>query len=76
MTGGRLKRVSQYLENPFLSHLWRRSRRYKYYKLINHHINSTKLATLTATKPTGRFGIADINDKNEGYEISRKTRGK
>ena len=68
MTGGRLKRVKQYLdEDSFcftygdgLSDLNIRS-------LIESHKKSKKLATVTAVQPKGRYGSLSL-DKNENVE--------
>ena len=64
MTGGRLKRVSHYLDDQ--------SSCFTYgdgltdldiQKLISFHLNHDRLATVTAVKPPGRYGAMSIDDE-------------
>ena len=75
-TGGRLKRVRQYLENEDafcftygdgLSNLDIR-------ELIHFHRQEGTLATLTAIQPLGRFGALDM-DKNKVTAFEEKPKG-
>jgi glucose-1-phosphate cytidylyltransferase len=62
MTGGRLKRVSQYLENEDFCFTYGDGvSDIDITKLIAFHHAHKKLATVTAVQPPGRFGALDIN---------------
>ena len=77
MTGGRLKRVQEYVKNEknFCLTYGDGVGDIDITNLIKAHINSNKIVTLTATKPTGRFGIVDINDRNEVMKFQEKPEG-
>ena len=65
MTGGRIKRIKKFTENePFLLTYGDGVSNVDIRKLVDFHKNKNKLATLTAVKPPGRFGVIQI-DKNE-----------
>ncbi|MDD2462587.1 MAG: glucose-1-phosphate cytidylyltransferase [Desulfobulbus sp.] len=66
MTGGRLKRVVQYLEHEenFCFTYGDGVGDIDISALINFHRNSGKLATLTATQPPGRFGALTLKQEN------------
>lgn len=63
-TGGRLKRVSKYLENdkPFCFTYGDGVGDVNIAELIKFHQSHGKLATLTATRPPGRYGALKISD--------------
>ncbi|SUB83284.1 Glucose-1-phosphate cytidylyltransferase [Pragia fontium] len=65
MTGGRLKRVSEYLKNEdaFCFTYGDGVGDMDISQSIEFHRNHGKLATLTATYPPGRFGALDIKNK-------------
>lgn len=63
MTGGRLKRVKNYLDNEDFCFTYGDGvADIDVQKLIDFHKNHGKLATLTATYPPGRFGSLMIKD--------------
>lgn len=64
MTGGRLKRVANYLEDEdeFCFTYGDGVGNINIRSLINYHRNHGKLATMTATYPPGRFGALDLVD--------------
>ena len=63
MTGGRLKKLSKYLDDTFLMTYGDGLSNINIKKLINFHIKKKKLVTLTAVRPPARFGaIKVIND--------------
>lgn len=63
MTGGRLKRVKNYLDNDDFCFTYGDGvADIDVQKLIDFHKNHGKLATLTATYPPGRFGSLMIKD--------------
>lgn len=74
-TGGRLKRVQKYLDNePFCMTYGDGLSDVNVSALIESHLKSGKLATLTAVQPPGRFGqlkiegdrVSDFIEKPEG----------
>ena len=66
MTGGRLKRVKEYLNpsEPFFFTYGDGVGDINIKELIDHHKNTKKLATVTAVSPPGRFGVLNIQDQN------------
>jgi len=60
MTGGRLKRVAEYLDDEFCFTYGDGVANVDIKKLISQHKESNLLATLTATQPPGRFGALNI----------------
>ena len=72
MTGGRLKRVKQYLKNEtFCLTYGDDLKSVNIRELINFHKRKKKLATVTAVQPPGRFGVLKLkNDKV--YQIKEK----
>ena len=63
MTGGRLKRVQDYLgDEPFCFTYGDGVGNINITELIAFHQQQGKLATVTATQPTGRFGILNLNE--------------
>ena len=77
LTGGRLKRISKYLDGTFLMTYGDGVCNVDISKLIEHHKTHGKLATLTAVQPEGRFGIMDMdNDYVRSFrEKSKKDSG-
>jgi len=77
MTGGRLKRVREYVGNErfFLTYGDGVSD-IDFDKLVDFHINQKTLATLTAVQPPGRFGAFNLEKDNNLIESFReKPRG-
>lgn len=64
MTGGRIKRVAQYLDNESLFCLTYGDgvADVNIAELIDFHKNHGKIATLTAVQPAGRFGALEIEN--------------
>jgi glucose-1-phosphate cytidylyltransferase len=62
MTGGRLKRVSSYLEDDFCFTYGDGLSNVDIQKLIAFHREHRALATVTAVQPPGRFGALDVED--------------
>jgi len=74
MTGGRIKRIKDYVDGEtFLATYGDGVGDVDIKALIKFHKDNKKIATLTATYPEGRFGVLDINDKNEVLSFSEKT---
>jgi len=62
MTGGRIKRLSDYLKDEtFLLTYGDGVANVDINKLIKHHHDSERLVTLTAVRPTARFGELEID---------------
>lgn len=65
MTGGRLKRVEQYIENEDFCFTYGDGvSNIDITKLIEHHRSAKVTATVTAVKPAGRFGAMDLSGNN------------
>jgi glucose-1-phosphate cytidylyltransferase len=76
MTGGRLKRVKEYVENDeaFCFTYGDGVADVDISRLIKFHFSHGKLATLTSTFPPGRFGSLDIRNK-QILRFKEKPRG-
>jgi glucose-1-phosphate cytidylyltransferase len=75
MTGGRIKRIRPYLNGEsFLLTYGDGLSDVNIDKLIDSHVNSNSLLTLTAIKPEGRFGFLDIIDSNKIKAFREKSR--
>ena len=62
LTGGRLLRIKDYLKDePFCFTYGDGVGNIEINKLVDHHINSKKLATLTAVQPPGRYGALELS---------------
>lgn len=66
MTGGRLKRVKNFLsDEPFFMTYGDGVSDVNIKELLEFHKSHGKMATLTAVKPDSRFGVLDISQTNE-----------
>lgn len=64
-TAGRIKAVSKYLNGePFMLTYGDGVANIDINELLDYHKSNGKLATLTAVKPWGRFGVLDLGDDN------------
>lgn len=63
MTGGRLKRVSKYLDSDFCFTYGDGLANINIKELIDFHHQHGQLATMTAVQPPGRFGALTLKDK-------------
>ncbi|MFC4765805.1 glucose-1-phosphate cytidylyltransferase [Effusibacillus consociatus] len=78
MTGGRVKRIQPYIGNePFLLTYGDGVSDVNIKELVEYHRSHGKLATVTATQPTGRFGALslDLNNRVEGFQEKPKGDG-
>lgn len=65
MTGGRIKRIQKYTgDEPFMLTYGDGVGNINIKELVDFHFAQKKLATVTVTKPTGRFGAIHFNDEN------------
>lgn len=76
MTGGRLKRVSQYLDNEdFCLTYGDGVGDVDITRLVNFHKEQGRLATLTATQPPGRFGALNLESGSKVVSFQEKPHG-
>lgn len=76
MTGGRVKRVRQYLDDkPFLLTYGDGVADVNIAELVHYHKSHRKLLTVTAVQPSGRFGALNISDNNEVISFLEKPKG-
>jgi len=76
MTGGRIKKAASYVGNePFLLTYGDGVSDVDISKLIEDHKSSGKLITMTAVRPSGRFGVLSIDDKNTVTSFIEKPKG-
>ncbi|MBI4733712.1 MAG: glucose-1-phosphate cytidylyltransferase [Rubrobacteridae bacterium] len=76
MTGGRIKRVEQYLDNkPFLLTYGDGISNVDIKSLVEYHKSHGKLATVTAVQPSGRFGAIQVDGDNNINSFQEKPVG-
>lgn len=76
MTGGRIKKARQYIDGePFLLTYGDGVSDVNINDLLASHKASGKLATMTAVKPSGRFGALEINDSDTVTSFMEKPKG-
>jgi glucose-1-phosphate cytidylyltransferase len=78
MTGGRIKRIAQYVGNePFMVTYGDGVSDVNISELVKFHKNHGKLATITSIQPGGRFGVLDIEDDSsiKGFQEKPITEG-
>lgn len=76
MTGGRLKRVSSYVENEtFMLTYGDGVSDVNIQELVSYHQRCGRLATVTSVQPPGRFGVLDLSDKNQVIGFQEKPKG-
>ncbi len=75
MTGGRLKRVKQYLDNEtFMMTYGDGLSNVDLNELLKFHRQSDVLATITAIQPGGRFGVMDIDERQKVLKFTEKAK--
>ncbi len=76
MTGGRLKRVREYLDDePFFFTYGDGLSNLNIHELKKVHIDSGKIATVTAVQPQGRYGTLLLNEKDNVENFQEKIAG-
>ena len=76
MTGGRLRRVKQYLDNqPFMLTYGDGLGNVDIADLVKFHQNHGKLATVTAAQPLGRFGAMEVGQNGQVKKFQEKPDG-
>lgn len=76
MTGGRVKRVREYLDNEtFMLTYGDGVGDVNIPELLAFHKSHGKMATLTSTQPSGKFGALDITDGSRINSFQEKPKG-
>ena len=76
MTGGRVKRIASYIGNEtFMLTYGDGVSDININALLAYHSTHGKIATLTTTQPTGRFGALDMSDNNQVNHFHEKPKG-
>lgn len=76
MTGGRLKRVKEYLNNePFMLTYGDGVSDINITELLKFHNAHGKTMTVTAVQPEGRFGALEIDENNQVLAFQEKPKG-
>lgn len=76
MTGGRVKRIQSYLNNEtFMLTYGDGVADVNINELVNYHKNHGKLATITSTQPSGRFGALNLSEDNIVRSFQEKPKG-
>lgn len=69
MTGGRIKRIKKYIGNErFMLTYGDGVSNVNLNELEEYHKKSKKYLTMTAIQPGGRFGVLDVDDKNNNVK--------
>jgi glucose-1-phosphate cytidylyltransferase len=76
MTGGRIKRVKDYIGNePFMLTYGDGVGNINIKELVDYHLKHGKKATLTSVQPFGRFGLLNLDDANTIASFAEKPKG-
>jgi glucose-1-phosphate cytidylyltransferase len=75
MTGGRIYRIRSYVKDErFLCTYGDGLADVSIEKLLDFHLKHRKIATVTAVRPTSRFGAIEINSKHQVERFTEKPR--
>ena len=72
MTGGRLKRLAEKIDDTFIFTYGDSLSNIDINKLVAFHKSHGKLATVTAVTPVSRFGLLNIDDSHQVKSFSEK----
>lgn len=76
MTGGRIKRIQSYIGNEtFMLTYGDGVSDVNINDLVGFHKKNGKYATLTAVQPSGKFGVLEIDQKNDVHAFQEKPKG-
>jgi glucose-1-phosphate cytidylyltransferase len=76
MTGGRVKRIQSYVgKEPFMVTYGDGVGNVNIRELVDYHKAHGKLATVTSTQPSGRFGALDLDGGNKVHGFQEKPKG-
>lgn len=74
-TGGRIKRIQKYIDNErFLLTYGDGVSDVDINKLVEFHNDQSKIATITAIQPGGKFGVLEIDDNSNITDFSEKAK--
>lgn len=74
-TGARIKRIQKYIGNePFFMTYGDGVSDIDLHKLVDYHKEQGKYATVSAIQPGGRFGVMDIDERNNVRRFAEKAR--
>lgn len=72
MTGGRLKKIKEFVDDTFLMTYGDGVSNINIKELVAFHEKHKRLATLSAVRPTGRFGLLDIDVNHKVTSFKEK----
>ncbi len=76
MTGGRIKRIQQYVGNePFLLTYGDGVGDVNIKELVDFHLQRKKMVTVTAVQPSGRFGALNLSETDAVDSFLEKPKG-
>ncbi|MFD0716756.1 glucose-1-phosphate cytidylyltransferase [Paenibacillus sp. GCM10027626] len=76
MTGGRVKRIQPYINNePFMLTYGDGVANINIRELVDFHQSHGKIATVTSTQPSGRFGALKLGEQDQVYGFQEKPKG-
>jgi len=76
MTGGRIKRIQEYVgDEPFMLTYGDGVSDVNIADLVEYHKTNGKLCTVTAYRPSGKFGSLNLNEKMEVQSFTEKPAG-
>ncbi|WP_017752676.1 glucose-1-phosphate cytidylyltransferase [Clostridium tyrobutyricum] len=76
MTGGRIKRIKDYIGNEtFMLTYGDGVSDININKLFDFHKKSSKIVTVTAVQPSGRFGTLEVDNNNQVNSFMEKPKG-
>lgn len=76
MTGGRVKKIQPYIGNePFMLTYGDGVSNVNIGELVAYHKSHGRLATVTSTQPSGRFGSLDLSSDNKVNGFQEKPKG-
>ena len=76
MTGGRIKRIQPYIGNEtFMLTYGDGVSDVNIHDLVEFHKKNGRYATLTAVQPSGKFGVLEIDQKNDVHAFQEKPKG-
>lgn len=75
MTGGRVKRISPYIDDTFMLTYGDGVANVNIAELVAFHRRHGKAATVTSTQPSGRFGALNMNQRSEVLAFQEKPAG-
>lgn len=76
MTGGRVKRIKPYIGNePFMLTYGDGVGDINIKELVAYHKSHGRIATVTSTQPSGRFGALQLSEENQVHGFQEKPKG-